>query len=217
MRKITIPAEAWVKFAAMNNCARLAEQKGTKAVSVKAFEHGGFLHMPHAAMHCTYHPDQVSTLYTYRLLPEELLEGETTVWHDRKAIESGLRNRGDSSGLIVNVRGALMVCAFPVHFLKGIPSPACRLSLADAKAYDEKCRAWGWRHHWYGQSTPAWTSFAGHPVVHYSNDADERHVLLWRYGSQIEEMAISPSVLLPDPQGCALDTQSDHEPQMALF
>lgn len=216
MKEILLPAETWEEYSDMINCLALSQQKGNEVVSVKAFEHSGYLHMPHAGMHCNYSTDRSSTLYTYRLLPEDLMEGETTVWHDEKAITAGLRDRGDHSGLIVSVRGTRMVCAFPVLFIKGLPSQACRVSIADAMAHDKSNRKWGWRSHYQGNE-PTWMSLSGHPVVRYSNGGNEIHVVLWRQGKDIEEMAVAPSSKFGNPQEFLEISKTGHEPQMALF
>lgn len=76
----------------------------------------------------------------------QIYEGATTlVYHDHEAINAGLRQRGDSTGLIVSVGGKLVVCAEWVDFLMEIPGTRA-LALAEAMVFDNNAsRSGGWR------------------------------------------------------------------------
>ena len=118
--------------------------------------------------------------------------------HDEEAIRAGQRDRGDHSGLIVSVKGKLMVCAERVRFLMDLPGTR-PLSLAEASAYDEGERMIGWRALWYGGKEPDWFSLRGHPVAVYWGHKtldDDRVVLLWKHDGAIHELGIGDDVLL---------------------
>lgn len=53
MQKL-IPAEHWETFAESNSCMKASEQKGNTPISVKTFEHGGFLHTSFATNYGSY-------------------------------------------------------------------------------------------------------------------------------------------------------------------
>jgi hypothetical protein len=157
----------------------------------------------------------------YRLLPQSMYAGDTTlVYYDKKAIEAGHRERGDHIGLIVAVRGELMVCAERVRFILDLPG-TCPLSLAEAKDYDERHRSSGWRALWFEGREPEWFSLSGHPVAVYRSHrtlGNDHAVLLWRRGAEIHELAIAKDVPL-EPQVNGQNKMNFAVPvgQMALF
>lgn len=72
----------------------------------------------------------------YKLLPVAMYDGEITLaYDDRHAIEKCSRNRSDMTGLVVSVKGELMVCAEPVQFIMGLPESRL-LAVSEALAYD---------------------------------------------------------------------------------
>lgn len=218
MKEIHVPAEAWWSYAELNNCARLAGQKSAEIVSVQAFEFGGYLHMPYGCMYGPHTAKRPLTLETYRLLPEDLLEGTTTVYHDSEAIASGRRERGDLSGLIVSIDRARMTCAFKVAFNMDLPSQ--HLSLQQAKAAEMKFRNYGWRSFFYKGVKPTWLFLDKHPVARYIKDDDpdsEKHVLFWRHEREIKELTVDNSYSFTAPTDSDYNGAANPEPQMALF
>ena len=165
MQKL-IPAEHWETFAESNSCMRASEQKGNTPISVKTFEYGGFLHTSFATIYGSYGLSRTPPVQAYKLLPVQMYEGATTlVYHDLEAINAGLRQRGDLTGLIVSVGGKLVVCAERADFLMEIPGTRA-LALAEARNFDENAGAsGGWRVLWYSGAVPKWFSLQGHPVL----------------------------------------------------
>jgi hypothetical protein len=197
MSQFLIPAEQWETIASANSCALAAEHKGHKPLSVRTAECGGFLYTAFATMYGPYGEARKPFVEAYRLLPQSMYAGDTTlVYHDEKAIQAGLRDRGDHTGLIVSVRGELMVCAEKVQFVMDLPGTR-PLSQAEAEEYDERQRRWGWRSFWFSDAERVWHSLRGHPVVRYWKDeGDSRSVLFWKSGREIHEISISDDVAL---------------------
>lgn len=195
MQKL-IPAEHWETFAESNSCMKASEQKGNTPISVKTFEHGGFLHTSFATIYGSYGLARKPTVQAYKLLPVQMYEGATTlVYHDHEAINAGLRQRGDLTGLIVSVGGKLVVCAERADFLMEIPGTRA-LPLVEARIFDENAGAsGGWRALWYSGAVPKWFSLQGHPVVVYGSGQRESHaVLFWKSKGGIREMSISEEI-----------------------
>lgn len=199
MKTILIAAELWDVFAEANSCQQAAEQKANRPVSVHTFDYGGFLHTVFSTIWGPYGEARKSIIDAYQLWPSALYSGETTlVYHDEEAIASGQRQRGDSTGLIVSVKGRLMVCAEKQRFLKGLPGTR-PLSPAEADAFEEKSRQSGWRALWYPGKLPEWRSLSGHPVALYRDHAttgEDRAILLWEDRDGIREMGIAGDVVL---------------------
>lgn len=199
MEKIVVPAETWEKFASANSCHIAVEQRPGKPIQVLQTEFGGFLYTVFSAIYGSYGLSQKPYVVAYRLLPVSMYSGETTVtYYDKKAIMAGQRVRGDHSGLIVSVRGDLMVCAERVRILMDLPGTR-PLSLAEATAYDEGKRTSGWRALWYGGKEPEWFSLRGHPVAVYRGHKtldDDRAVLLWKHDGALHELGIDDDVPL---------------------
>lgn len=195
VKQVQIAAEQWEVYAESNSCMNASEQKDNKPVSVKTFEYGGFIHTSFATMYGAYGIERKPVINAYKLLPVAMYEGETTlVYHDHEAISAGLRQRGDSTGLIVSVGGALVVCVERVNFLKGIPGTR-PLSLSEAKAFNERAGASGWRALRYSGASTKWFSLQGHPVVLYESWQKENcAVLFWRAAGGIREMSISEEI-----------------------
>lgn len=221
MDEFLVPAETWQKIASAYSAHLAAEQKGNKPISVLTDEYGGYLY---TVFGVTYGPWGIATKPStdaYKLLPVSMYDGETTLaYHDRKAIESGTRKRGDMTGLIVSVKGELMVCAKHVRFLMDLPTTR-PLSVSEAVTCDERQRKSGWRALRFNSKSPDWVSLRGHPVAVYRGhkvfDEDDKAVLFWRRGGKIEELWIDDDVSL-DPGQDAPDTPAAlSEAQMALF
>ncbi|MDR9154963.1 hypothetical protein FEP40_05841 [Burkholderia multivorans] len=163
--RIQVPAERWESMAAAYSCHMAVEHKGNKPVPVRTAEYGGLLYTAFAIMRGRYGGATQPYVEAYRLVPKSLYTGETTlVYHDKKAIEDGLRERGDLTGLIVSANGELMVCAERVWFVMDLPSTR-PLSLAEAEDYDARQRKSGWRALWFAGKEPEWFSLRGHPVA----------------------------------------------------
>jgi len=222
MDSYQIPAEQWEAMAAANSCHLAAEHKGkgNKPLPVRTVEYGGFLYTAFSAMYGPYGEARKPYVDAYRLLPKLLYAGETTlVYHDEEAIQAGLRERGEHTGLIVSVNGKWMVCAGRVRFVLGLPG-TCPLSLADAKDYDERQRRSGWRALWFGGREPEWFSLHGHPVAVYREHdtlGDDHAVLVWKHNGEIRELSIDDDVILSPPEELQTRSGAAPEGQLALF
>jgi len=218
MDKFLVPAELWQQIASANSCHLAVEQKGGRPVSVRTAEYGGFLYTAFGALYGPFGEARKPYVDAYRLLPMSMYAGETTlVYHDNEAIREGRRERGDHAGLIVSVKGKLMVCADKVRFLMDLPGTR-PLSLAEAMSYDEGERGAGWRALWYGGKEPDWFSLQGHPVAVYRGHKtldDDRAVLLWKHDGAIHELGIDDDVLLDGVDRERVPAASNA--QLALF
>lgn len=199
MDKFLVPAERWQQIASANSCHLAVEQKGGRPVSVLTAKYGGFLYTAFGTIYGPFGEARKPYVDAYQLLPTSMYAGETTLaYHDEEAIRAGQRDRGDHSGLIVSVKGNLMVCAKRVRFLMDLPGTR-PLSLAEAMSYDEGERGAGWRALWYGGKEPDWFSLRGHPVAVYRGHKtldDDRAVLLWKHDGAMHELGIDDDVLL---------------------
>lgn len=199
MSEVLVPAETWKRVASAYSAHLAVEQKGNKPITALTAEHGGYFYTVFGVTHGPWGGATKPSANAYKLLPVSMYDGETTVaYHDRKAIESGARKRGDMTGLIVSVKGELMVCAERVRFLMDLPGTR-PLSLAEAMSHDEGRRGAGWRALWYGGKEPDWFSLRGHPVAVYRGHKtldDDRAVLLWKHDGAIHELGIDDDVLL---------------------
>jgi hypothetical protein len=225
MSQILVPAEQWETMASANSCQIAAEQQcacegsGHKPVPVRTAEYGGYLYTAFATIYGPYGAARKPCVEAYRLLPRSMYSGETTsVYHDAEAIRSGLRERGDHTGLIVSVRGNKMVCADKVWFLMDLPGTR-PLSQAEAESYDEWQRDYGWRAGWFNGALPEWFSLNRHPVARYRGHAtigNNRAALFWKLGGAIQELSIADDVALFAPERRAVAV-GEPEGQLALF
>jgi hypothetical protein len=198
-----------------------AEHKGNKPLSVRTAEYGGFLYTAFTTMWGPYGEARKPCVDAYRLLPTSAYAGATTlVYYDEEAIMGGLRERGDHTGLIVSVKGKLMVCAEEVRFILDLPGTR-PLSLAEAKDYDERQRRSGWRALWFDSKEPDWFSLRGHPVAVYRNHStlhEDHAVLLWKAKGEIHELSIDDGVILsPREELQAAPSAPTLEGQLSLF
>ncbi|WP_126448397.1 hypothetical protein [Sulfuricystis multivorans] len=217
MGSILIPAEKWVAIAASNSCHLAVEHKGNKPLPVRIASYEGFLYTSFSVSYGPYGDAKKPCIDAYRLLPESMYIGDTTTaYHDEAAIQAGLRERGDLTGLIVSVGGERMVCAQKVQFLLDLPCTR-PLSQDEAAAYDERHRKMGWRSLWFNGKTPEWWWLRGHPVAVYRAHrtlGTDMAVLLWKAHGEIHELAIDSDVLSPPEE---LRTVPSDEGQLALF
>jgi hypothetical protein len=222
MGSIQIPAERWEAMAAANSCHLAAEHKGkgNKPLPVRTAEYEGFLYTAFRTVWGAYGGNMRPHVDAYRLLPASLYTGETTlVYHDEEAIQAGLRERGDHTGLIVSANGKPMVCAERVRFILDLPGTR-PLSLAEAKDYDERQRRSGWRALWFGSKEPEWFSLRGHPVAVYRDHStlhEDHAVLLWKAKGEIHELSIDDDVVLSPKELQTLPSVVAPEGQLALF
>lgn len=220
MGSIQVPAERWEKIAEAYSTHIAVEHKGKKPIPVRSAEDGGFIYTVFSVSYGPWGTRQPS-IEAWRLLPASMYTGDaTTVYHDKAAIEAGLRERGDHTGLIVSANGKLMVCAERVRFLMGLPETR-QLSLAQAKDHDERQRRSGWRALWFGGKEPEWFSLRGHPVAVYRDHdtlGDDHAVLLWKGNGQIHELSIANDVVLsPVEELTVPSVVATPEGQLALF
>lgn len=218
MDSILVAAEKWEVIATANSSHVAAEHKGNKPLPVRTAEYQGFLYTAFATIYGPYGEARKPTIEAYRLVPESLYTGETTlVYHDEAAIEAGRRERGDHTGLLVAVGSELMVCAQKVNFVMHLPDTP-PLSLDEAKEHDDRQRSSGWRALWFGGKEAEWFSLRGHPVAVYREHATlggDMAVLLWKLDGEIRELAIDSDVSLSPPE--ELRTVPSDEGQLALF
>ncbi len=198
--RVEVPAEHWETLREAYSAQLAAEHKGKGPISVKTTTFRGHRYTVFGIHYGPWGGRFKPTAFGYRLLPESMYNGETTlVYHDDEAIRTGRRERGDHTGLIVSVTGKRMVCAEAVAFEKGLPTTS-PIALSEAQEVDERRRRWGWRALHYRSRTPEWFSFVGHPVARYQDDdGDTTAVLFWRYGDHIEELTLTEDAELSAP------------------
>jgi hypothetical protein len=218
MDGIRVQAERWQRIAQAYSAHLTAEHKGHKPIPVRTAEYGGFLYTAFSVMYGPYGEARKPYIDAYRLLPTSVYVGETTlVYHDEEAIQAGLRERGEHTGLIVSANGRLMVCAERVWFILDLPGTP-PLSLVEAKSHDECQRKSGWRALWFRGKEPEWFSLRGHPVAVYRGHetlGDDHAVLFWKLDGEIHELSIDSDVSLSPPE--ELRTVPSDEGQLALF
>lgn len=218
MDKFLVPAELWQQIASANSCHLAVEQKANSPVSVRTAEYRGFLYTAFGAIHGPFGEARKPYVDAYRLLPVSMYTGKTTLaYRDEEAIRSGQRDRGNHSGLVVSVKGKLMVCAKRVQFLMDLPATR-QLPLAEAMDYDLAARRSGWRALWYKGKEPDWGHLRGHPVATYRGHktlGDDRVVLLWKHDGAIHELGIDNDVLLDGDDRERVPVASNV--QLALF
>lgn len=225
MNQILVQAEQWETMASVNSCQIAAEQQcacegsGLKPVPVRTAEYGGYLYTAFATIYGSYGAARKPCVEAYRMLLRSMYSGEaTSVYHDEVAIRSGLRERGDHTGLIVSVRGNKMVCAENMRFLMDLPGTR-PLSQSEAESYDERQRDYGWRAGWFKGALPEWFSLKGHPVARYRGHAticNNHASLFWKLGGAIQELSIADDVALFAPERRAVAV-GEPEGQLALF
>lgn len=221
VKQLQIPINVWVEFSCRVAASHLAGQSGSQIVSVPAIEYQGYLYLVTSALYTVAGDDRWPVVSTYRLVPIEFYQGDTTtIWHDEPAISRGERARGDHKGLIVSVKGTRMVCAEAVQFRAGLPN--CRvMSRHEAQAHDASNRNLGWRVFVTQRVEPDWTTLCGHPVaVYYRPDGDDPYcVLYWKNNCRVMEMTIKHSLLEADHSALALfeASSTQDQEQMALF
>lgn len=218
MDGIRVQAERWQRIAQAYSAHLTAEHKGHKPIPMRTAEYGGFLYTAFSVMYGPYGEARKPYIDAYRLLPTSVYVGETTlVYHDEEAIQAGLRERGEHTGLIVSVNGKWMVCAERVRFILDLPGTP-PLSLVEAKSHDECQRKSGWRALWFRGKEPEWFSLRGHPVAVYRGHetlGDDHAVLFWKLDGEIHELSIDSDVSLSPPE--ELRTVPSDEGQLALF
>jgi len=212
---ITVPAEQWALFSKTCACSTAAEHKGDKPMSLRTFDHGAFSYASFSVNYGPWGGRNSLLIGAYKLLPESLYAGETTiVYHDEAAIKAGLRDRGDLTGLIVSCKGKRLVCADKVDFLMGLPKTQC-LSFHEAEAYDDETRHHGWRLLFYSCANREWFSLEGHPVALYRKDQDNsQSVLFWKSEGKVHELSLQKGLQL-SPLAQSADPAV--EGQLALF
>lgn len=218
MDGIRVQAERWQRIAQAYSAHLTAKHKGHKPIPVRTAEYGGFLYTAFSVMYGPYGEARKPYIDAYRLLPTSVYVGETTlVYHDEEAIQAGLRERGEHTGLIVSVNGKWMVCAERVRFILDLPGTP-PLSLVEAKSHDECQRKSGWRALWFRGKELEWFSLRGHPVAVYRGHetlGDDHAVLFWKLDGEIHELSIDSDVSLSPPE--ELRTVPSDEGQLALF
>lgn len=204
MREIQIPMQLWEKNTRRLALQSLCNQKGSEIVSVPTFEHEGFFYMGNGATYMPYGDKRISSLSAYRLLPEVMFKGATTTkYHDEQAIASGIRARGDLTGLIVSVGRKRMVCAERTSFIATLPTTA-PIQLAEAKAFDMASRKYGWRVFLAKGVEPTWAFLRGHPVASYV-DHDrgvDLKVLFWKDSDSVMEMSLHNGIAMDEDEPC---------------
>jgi hypothetical protein len=218
---ISVAAEYWEEIASATSCDRLVEEKKhDKPVSVRTVQHRGGLYTAFATVFGPYAAAFKPRIDAYRLLPASAYDGHTTtVGQLREAVDAGLRERDDHTGLVVSVRGRLMVCAERVRFVLALPTTK-PLTKSEAQSYDEIQRRCGWRSAWFPGQEPEWFALERHPVVVYRGHrtlGDDYAVLLWKYRGAIHELFIRDVPLSPIAETPRADSTHPPEDQLSLF
>ncbi|GLW61508.1 hypothetical protein Hthe01_18570 [Hydrogenophilus thermoluteolus] len=230
MSRVHVPAEHWERIAEEAYSAQIAAEhkdKG-KPIPVRTAAYGGYLYTVFGVQHGPW-GKKLPSINAWRLVPLIAYDGETTtVYHDEEEIRAGLRKRGDMTGLIVSVKGKMMVCAEMVQFLLGLPRTR-PLSLAEAQAYDARQRRFGWRSLWFQGKEPEWFSLRGHPVAVYRGHrtlGNDAAVLLWQHEGEVKELHLAAEDVALDPLGArreeedvleTLETAAEPSGQLLLF
>lgn len=219
MNQQMIPAEEWRRIAeTAYSTDKAIEHTGSGPVPVRSAQYGGHLYVVFSILHGPYGINSQPWIEAWRLLPEAMYTGETTlVYNDKHAIQAGLRKRGDHTGLVVSVQGRRMVCAERVRFTLGLPGTR-PLSFEEAKAADERRRTSGWISLRFSGIEPEWFSLQGHPVALYRGADGDFATLLWKHRRMTYEMPIAGDVPL-SPIWHLGDTPKRRvdEEQLALF
>lgn len=200
-KRILLPAQEW-ELATKAYCGdRLSEADPGDVVTVKEFEHAGFLYAVFACSYGGYSGEY--WVDAWQLLPATSFSGITTGVIDSSEY-GGSRARGDMTGLVVNVRRRKMVCSKPVHFIRQLPTVR-PLPIAQAIDFDNSSQKAGWRAFRYKHPAVTWAEFAGHPVAVYAetDEHQEMRVLYWKSMGTIHEYFLSK-----DHPISLLDTQS---------
>lgn len=189
-QRIVLAAQDWIRMANAYCGDRFAEADGRSAMTVSAVDHGGFQHTIFSVIHGGATGEHRAE--GYRLVPPAMYDGLTADfidWRDPATVEA--RRRGDATGLLVRVKGRLLVCAKAVHFIRDIPSVP-PMPLHEAKDYDVAARSMGWRAMAFNGADISWRSLNGHPVVIYQHPMQARCVsmLFWRSQSGIQEYCL---------------------------
>lgn len=193
-QRFVLPAQEWVRMADAYCGSRLAESDGKSVVGVSAVSHAGYLHSIFSVVYGGVSGEEIAE--GYRLVPPEMFDGETVAsidWRDVRTMRT--RRRGDSTGLLLKVKGKVMVCARHVHFIKTLPTTR-PIAIEEAQRFDEAARPWGWRAMGYGDSDVDWRKVAGHPVAVYRDPVRMRSmsVLFWKDGANIKEYRLHPDL-----------------------
>ncbi|MFN9476597.1 hypothetical protein [Acidovorax sp.] len=192
-RVVLLPAQIWEDFADSYAGQHMCEAKEGNPASVPAKVYGGFLHVVTANNYGGFDGEYRSE--AWQLLPRDLFDGPTHDFTDYNLFDEGVRARGDHTGLVLKVGGSEVVCAKPVHFLRGVPTTV-PIGLEAAQQYVAESNSWGWRAH-VGASNPSWWSLEGHPVEVYGDGApDRRAALLYLHNGKIHEYGVHPDVEL---------------------
>ncbi len=190
---VLLPAQDWEDFASSYAGQHMCEAKEGNPASVPAKAYGGFLHVVTANNYGGFHGEYRSE--AWQLLPKDLFSGPTHDVTDYDLIDESVRARGDHTGLILKVGGSEVVCARPVHFLRGVPTTV-PISLEAAQQHAAGSNAWGWRAH-VGAGEVSWWSLEGHPVEVYGADTpDRRAALLYLHNGEIHEYGVPRDVEL---------------------
>lgn len=117
----------------------------------------------------------------WELIPEAEYTGDTTtIYYDPEAIESGRRERGDHTGLMVTNQGCRYVLANQILIRSTLPSRHCAVSLSEAKEHDRKNSRWGWRSK-YGTEDVTWIEKKGFAIALFGVAEGEKRAAMLYY------------------------------------
>ena len=182
----------------------MAGYKSAHPMRANAMELGGYQHLVGGVTYGSWGATIRPTIDAWRLVPENMFDGPVYIRpHDERAIEQGLRERGDLTGLLVRVHHDRMVCQD--RSLVGMELPKHVLSMPIAKEWNRSHGRTGWRAFDCTKDRPRWASLDGHPVVVYQGkNGREARALIWRTpGGRIEDLLLADDVDLDDASGAA--------------
>ncbi len=221
-QRIVLAAQDWIRMAAAYSGDRFAEADGRSAMTVAAEDQGGFQHTIFSVIHGGATGEHRAE--GYRLVPPAMFDGVTADfidWRDPATVEA--RRRGDATGLLVRVKGKLLVCAKAVHFVRDLPTVQ-PMPLKEAKDYDIAARSMGWRAMAFSGADICWRTLKGHPVVIYQHPMQARSVsmLFWRSQTGIQEYCLPNALdasMFTDPVDAAAPQRMVKEDpiQLGLF
>ena len=211
-KRFIVPAQDWEEWSSLCCAQKLAEANSGEVISVPAMEHGGYLHAVFSVLYGGRSGEYKA--YAWQLVPAVLYPGESWTHVSGCDFDDSVRERGDYTGMRVSVRGAELICAKPVNFIRTLPtSPP--VSTQDAKRYDEMSRGYGWRSMRFNGAKVSWKLLQGHPVVVYeaTNGGGHMAVLLWKHKGIIQDYYLGNQIdasTLPDlPQATEAPVEQD--------
>lgn len=228
---ILLPYDQWrsafddsSSISAFCDQAYASYKKGdNKRISVKAVILDG---KRYTASGCLYGSLETSHFWAWELVPDNLYEGpkelKTMIYHDEQAIESGKRDRGDLTGLMVSHKKREYTIARGAIVKPILPSLESALSLQEAQEYFNQVESNYLR--CQGHMDNNWIELHGHAIRTFRNGDEQGCWLYYRNRKDIDSVRVKDLEALkgkPDSQQNTAAVsglrQSVKAEQMSLF